>query len=223
MISFPIRAAVFDFDGLILDTEWPEVKAWQEIFNQFDQELPSDWWIGTIGKGADHKVVHPLEILEQLTKSKLDHRALDLAHWERRIELTNEQPIMPGIEARLNEADSKGIALGIASSSRHAWVDGHLQRLGIYDRFSVIVCADDVSRTKPEPDLYLEACRRLGFSAESCIAFEDSPTGARAAKTAGLKVAAVPNSLTKTLEFDSADVKITSLDDSNFDDFASLF
>ena len=111
-----------------------------------------------------------------------------------------------------------GLNLAIASSSPRSWVTGHLEALGLLDRFRTIRCRDDVVHAKPAPDLYLSALAGLGLRADEAIAIEDSPNGSAAAKAAGLYVIAVPNGVTQQLRFDQADLVLPSLADLDLPD-----
>jgi beta-phosphoglucomutase-like phosphatase (HAD superfamily) len=113
----------------------------------------------------------------------------------------------------LDGAAALGLKLAVASSSRHDWVDAYLSRLGLLDRFDAILCADDVTRTKPDPELYAAAVYRLGVETAAAIAIEDSPNGLRAARAAGLFCVATPNPMTALLPLDEADVVVASLSD----------
>jgi beta-phosphoglucomutase-like phosphatase (HAD superfamily) len=103
------------------------------------------------------------------------------------------------------------VKLAVASSSSRAWVAGHLQRLGVLERFEVLKCSDDVERVKPDPALYRAACEHLGVPPARAVAIEDSPNGILAAKRAGLFCVAVPNALTGRLVLDAADLRLASL------------
>jgi len=118
----------------------------------------------------------------------------------------------PGIRELIRLVKAAGLPLAIASSSRHEWVDGHLTRLGLFQEFDAICCADDVARAKPAPDLYLLALHQLGVRAGEALVLEDSPAGVTAAKAAGLTVFAYPNPLTSFLSLDHADARIDRAD-----------
>jgi len=111
----------------------------------------------------------------------------------------------------LDAAREMGVRLGVASSSTRDWVAGHLARLGILERFECLRCRDDVANAKPEPDLYLAVLDCLGVDATEAIAIEDSPNGIAAAKRAGMRCVAIPNSITARLDLSEADVTLTSL------------
>ncbi|HMD80374.1 MAG TPA: HAD-IA family hydrolase, partial [Anaerolineales bacterium] len=129
--------------------------------------------------------------------------------------LTLSQPIMPGVLPTIEEAKRLGLKLAIASSSQHSWVDTHAKRLGIFDHFDAVICADDVGagRTKPNPDLFLLALHQLQIQKNEALIFEDSPNGVKAANLAGIFVVAVPNPVTALLKIDGANLTLASLAD----------
>lgn len=207
-----IKALIFDFDGLILDTESPEVDVWSHIYAEHGFEFPLDEWGRIIGGGgisnfdaADH--------LSLLSQGRLDPASMRIRHRLGSDELTLKQPILPGISDYIGEAKRLGLKLAIASSSNHAWVDTHAKRLGIFDHFDHVICSDDVApgRTKPNPDLYLLALNQLQVRNNEAIVFEDSPNGVKAANRAGIFVVAVPNPITSLLVIDGADLIVRSL------------
>jgi HAD superfamily hydrolase (TIGR01509 family) len=206
-----IRALIFDFDGLILDTEVPEFQSWQEIFQQHGCQLPLETWAKCIGTSSD--AFNPYDYLEIQFGRTVNREAIRLQHRQRCAELLATQPVLPGVQAYLHDAQRLGLQLGVASSSSRAWVTGHLSRLGLIKHFASIRCADDVQHTKPDPALYQAALEAFGLHAKQAIALEDSPNGVLAAKRAGLFCVAVPNALTRQLSLDHADLQLTSLAD----------
>jgi HAD superfamily hydrolase (TIGR01509 family) len=206
----PLRALIFDFDGTILDTETPEVDAWRTIFRSHGLEYPDEYWMHAIGRGADQIDKTPVQLLSELAEIDVS-RADVLFEYERlRMSAIDAAECRPGIRNLISQAMAAGLRLGIASSSHHAWVDRLLSRLGLFDSFSVIACADDVPRAKPFPDLYLSACGQLGVDPADAAAIEDSPNGIRAARDAGLRVVAIPNSCTIRLDLGEADLILDS-------------
>ena len=205
-----IRALIFDFDGLILETEGPEFDSWQWLFREQGTEFPLSFWPSVVGMGVGD-APSILGYLEELLGHPVDREALKEKREQYEAESLLALPIMPGVEAYLEDAKRLGLKLGLASSSDHAWVDGHLARLGLIDYFEVIRCSDDVPITKPDPALYLAALEGLGVRAEETVAFEDSPNGVAAAKGAGLYCVAVPTSITRSLNLDQADRVLDSL------------
>lgn len=207
-----IKALIFDFDGLILDTETPEYEVWREIYQEFGQDLSLELWGQTVGGNAASNFdsfVH----LESLLGRDLASLELETRAFERKLARIHALPPLPGVVEMLNAAQRMGLRLAVASSSRHRWVDGHLARLGLDHFFEAVRCADDVVRTKPEPDLYLAALDALKVSPHEAIAFEDSPNGVRAARRAGLFVVAIPNAATAPLTFKDESLRARSMAD----------
>ena len=206
--GYLIRALIFDFDGLILDTEGPIYRSWLEVFEAYGQALPFELWVKTVG--SSNQAFHPQLHLEKCLGRTLSQEVLE-RRVERRAELVLAQPLLPGVVDLVEGARGGGMKIGVASSSSRDWVDGHLKRLGIRDRFDCLRCRDDVEHVKPEPDLYLAAIDCLGVRAGEAVAIEDSPNGITAAKRAGLRCVAVPNPITLSLDLGEADLRLGSL------------
>lgn len=204
-----IRGIIFDFDGLILETEGPDFQSWQEVYQGFGCTLPFARWAAQIGT-ADG-VFNPYDELEDQLGHPVDRAAIRARRRRRFAELVAAQTVLPGVEEYIAAAERLGLRLGVASSSSRGWVAGHLARLGIDRHFAAIACADDVARTKPDPALYRVALTALDLRPEEAIALEDSPNGIAAAKRAGLFCVAVPNRLTGRLSLTEADLQLTSL------------
>jgi len=217
-----IQALIFDFDGLILDTETPEVQIWQELYARYGQEFPLDQWVRSV-VGATSTNLDPVTHLELLTGLPLDHQALNEQARLTRLDWQSVLPPLPGVADYLDSARLLGLRLAIASSSPHSWVDGYLRRLGFYDLFDVVICREDAHRLKPAPDLFLAALSALHVQADQALAFEDSPNGVKAAKAARLRVVGVPNSVTSRLGPLPADLNLTSLSDLALPGLLSIF
>ena len=203
-----IRAIVFDFDGLILDTELPEFQSWQTIYQAHGYTLPLAVWATCIGTT---EAFDPYAYLEEQLGRAVDREAVQLRQRQRCDALIAAQAVLPGVQDYIADAGRLDLQLGVASSSSRAWVHGHLTRLELHQHFVCIACRDDVPRTKPDPALYQAALAALGVRPEEAIALEDSPNGILAAKRAGLFCVAVPNVLTRQLPLDHADLQIPSL------------
>ena len=204
-----IRALVFDFDGLILETETPAYETWADIYREHGHELPLDRWFDYIGReggffdAADH--------LAALVGEGFDREAARARRDARKTELIAALDVMVGVREYVRDAKRLGLRLAVASSSSRAWVLGHLERLGIGAEWDAVRTREDVARTKPAPDLYLAAVRALGVAPHEAVAFEDSVNGIAAAKAAGLLCVAVPNALTAGMDLSQADVRLGSL------------
>ncbi len=204
-----LEAIVFDFDGLIIETETPVYRAWAEVFERHGHELSLDFWKTIIGRGSNF--FDPVADLEQRLGGPLDREEIQRLRRARERELVEAQPLQPGVEELRSAALEEGVKLAVASSSTRAWVVGHLARRGILDGFQCIRCRDDVERAKPAPDLYLAVVDCLGVRAAGTVAIEDSPHGVQAAKAAGLPCVAVPGPLTEDLDFGAADLLVPSI------------
>jgi HAD superfamily hydrolase (TIGR01509 family) len=206
-----LKALIFDFDGLILDTETPEVTVWQSIYLDHGYELPVEEWEKTVG-GYGISSFDAAEHLAQLTRGRSDPVSLRQRYRKEADEIIHTSPMLPGVMDMIEQAKENGVRVAIGSSSPHSWVDAHATRLGIFQHFDQIICADDVEpgRTKPNPDIYLKALERLNIRAEEAVVFEDSPNGVLAARRAGIFVVAIPNPLTSKMGV-SGDLTLPSL------------
>lgn len=205
------QAVVFDFDGLILDTETAALRSWERTFAEHGVELRLDFWAEVIGTAGTDIVEH----LRELTGRDLDGETVRAAQRVRK-ERLNEAigGPLPGVEQRIAEARELGLALGVASSSSREWVAGHLERVGLLEAFDALACAgSQPGRAKPEPVVYREVTARLGADPGDTLALEDSPHGIAAAKAAGLVCVAVPNAVTSRLDLTAADLVVGSLAD----------
>jgi HAD superfamily hydrolase (TIGR01509 family) len=205
-----IRALLFDFDGLLVDSETPAYAAWQEAYREHGRELALESWAQAIGTidGFD-----PVADLEESLGRTLDRTAVEAAVRTRELAAAQAQPLRPGVVEYLARARELDLHVAIVSSASHRWITEHLERLETADGWACIVAANhDVNRAKPLPVLYLEALETLGVGAAEAIAFEDSPNGVSAAKAAGIFCVAVPNSVTAQLDLSHADLRVESLE-----------
>jgi HAD superfamily hydrolase (TIGR01509 family) len=205
-----IRALVFDFDGLILETETPAYESWAEIYREHGHDIPLERWHGYIGSDSGFD---PAGHLAALVGEGFDRAAAQARRDARKSDMVAALDVMVGVRGYIHDAARRGLRLAVASSSSRAWVLGHLERLGIHDPWDAVLCREDVARTKPAPDLYLAAVTTLGVAPREALAFEDSTNGIAAAKDAGLLCVAVPNALTAGMDQSRADMRLTSLAD----------
>jgi HAD superfamily hydrolase (TIGR01509 family) len=209
-----VRAFLFDFDGLILDTELASRAGWELLYRDHGHELPADLWATLVG--TTHAPWDPRAHLEELVGEPLDWAALNERRYTHEIALIEAEELRPGIAEYLAAARRDGLKRAIVSSSTRGWVDMHLERLEEAVGWDAICTADgDPARAKPAPTLYLEALGLLGVDAADAVAFEDSPHGVRAAKAAGIFCVAIPNEVTRELGLEDAgaDLVLDSLAD----------
>jgi len=215
-----IQGLIFDFDGLILDTETPDLTAWMSIYSKYGGKFDFKSYISFIGK--EYQLHLPVEqlILQKPTLNKYKI----FKEWQQiEKELIEKQPISLGVLDYLKTAKELGLKVGIASSSDRAWVSGHLMRLNIQNFFDTIHTVEDTGIPKPDPALYSLTLKTLGLWPKQVIAFEDSPNGISAAKAAGIYCVAVPNPVTNSLGIDHADLIINSLDQLSLIDLLNKF
>lgn len=199
----PIRALIFDFDGLIIDTESAIYRSWRELYASHGHELSVETFARCIGTDfGEH--YDPMADLEELTGREFDWAAEDTRREERVRQLLAETGELPGVRDRLAEAADLGLRCSVASSSSHRWVNGWLERLGLRHHFTHLSTRDRVARIKPEPDLFLHAIENLGVAPDEALIFEDSLNGLRAALAAGIRCIVVPGPMTRHLDFTGA-------------------
>jgi HAD superfamily hydrolase (TIGR01509 family) len=212
-----IRALVFDFDGLILDTETPLIDAYAEVHARhgvvFDREL------FIRGVGAAEYAFDPWHGFAP----HADRLALESERRAVKDTFLLRQPVLPGVAELLAAGRAAGLHVGLASNSEHTWVDPHLKRLGLFEHFDFIACRGDAPSPKPEPDLYKLVLNRFGLRGHEAVAFEDSHTGALAAKRANLFVVAVPNESTAHHDLSHADLQVKSLAEVSLDVLRARF
>jgi HAD superfamily hydrolase (TIGR01509 family) len=204
-----IRALIFDFDGLVLDTETPVYRSWQEFYASYGGRLEYDEWaqvVGTVSTEADH-----FARLEVQIGYVLDRKTLGPRRRQRESELIQVQPVLPGVKEYLVQGRQLGLKIGMASSAPCQWVEGHLRRLDLLQYFDTIRGLDDVERVKPDPELFLAVLEDLEVEPQEAVVFEDSPNGIRAAKAACLVCVAVPNPVTRQYSLAQADLRLESL------------
>jgi HAD superfamily hydrolase (TIGR01509 family) len=210
-----IQAIVFDFDGLVLDTETPEFHSFQELFTEHGTELTLEVWGACIGTQGGFDPYGHLETCLGRPVDRNQLRLLRKAKYDAKMQAAD---VRPGVRSYLQRAKELGLRIGLASSSKRAWVTGYLEQYGLLSYFDVIRTSEDVERVKPDPALYLKALESLGVPPEAAVAFEDSPNGSLAAKRAGMYCVIVPNEVTSQLPFGVHDLRMGSMADQSLDD-----
>ena len=202
-------AVVFDLDGVIVDTERIVHDVWEETFARYGASFTAEEWATIVGtdKGFD-----PLSAL--VARSTLPVPPLARLQEQvlaRELELLEGISPLPGVVEWIEGARRLAMGVAVASSSPEAWVKSRLKDVGLGDRFLVVSSRSATLAAKPAPDLYLDACRRLGVEPARAIAVEDSANGLKAARAAGLACLAVPNSITAAHDLGEADLIVESL------------
>ncbi len=205
-----MHALIFDFDGLIVDTESAIYEAWRELYLHHGHDLPLATYVQCVGSTFGH--YDPMAALEQLTGGPVNWSEVLPRKDERIRELQHGLDTLPGVRELLLAADRAGIPCAVASSSQSTHVGGWLERTGIRDAFTVIRTRDDVKHAKPAPDLFLAAAEALGLPPCRTLVLEDSANGLRAARAAEAPCVIVPSPVTRGSDFSGAAAVIETLE-----------
>lgn len=193
-----VRALIFDLDGLLFDTERLAATTWREAAHLQGFDLDEPTVRGTVG--LDHGLTRAY--YSRLFGDRFPFEQVEEHHRELfRSRIAKEgPPLKPGVDRILAEAHQRGLGIALGTSSRAVYAHTMLWLAGIVDRFQVLVTRDLVQAGKPAPDIFLKAADLLGLAPGDCLVFEDSPTGVRAARAAGMRVVLVPDLIEPTLE-----------------------
>ncbi|MEK4384065.1 HAD family hydrolase [Aeribacillus sp. FSL K6-2848] len=213
-----MKAIIFDFDGLIIDTETPWFEAYKETLGYYNVDLPLEHYVKSVG--SDNTVLYEFfkqQLGESCNIEEIDTKAESIYKEKMKTPQARE-----GVKDYLQEANDLGYKIAIASSSTREWVTHYLDELGVLNYFNTIITQDDVEKVKPAPDLYLKAVDALNISSNEALAFEDSLNGLQAALAAGLKCVIVPNPVTKSLPFENYDLRLQSMAEKSLSDVIKL-
>lgn len=212
-----LQAVIFDFDGLVTDSEWVIFESAQAAFSVHGHDLSVEAWATVVGINDEHDPRWWDSLCEAAGISGFERALFDVTY-----EATAERealraallalPALPGVEVLVDSLTAAGVPLGVASSSSRGWLERNLDRLGLLDRFGTLVGADVVGGVgKPAPDVYLRACADLGAEPAHSVALEDSAHGVTAATAAGMRAVAVPSRITRFNDFAHADLIVESI------------
>ena len=174
-----IKGLVFDMDGVIFDTEKVYLHTWTKVFHQHGYEMSKDVYISVMGTGRENVKKVFLETfgqdlpIEEMYKEK-DEQLLKVVR-------KGQVPLKLGVKELLSAARQNGYKIALATSSRRERLDIQLKTKNMEEYFDVIVCGDDISKGKPDPEIFLKACYKLKLKPENCIVIEDSLAGIKGA------------------------------------------
>lgn len=211
-----LRALIFDFDGVILDTESAIIEAVRLLHVRHGVSFdPGDLAhaAGSISLGDPW----------QAMPESMDRAQLWREHAVHFDQLCLQLPVLPGVRSWLETARSNGVPVGLASNATAPYLRAHLERLGLAAFFQAVSASDDVANPKPAPDVYLRSAQLIGHHPGDVLAVEDSSVGCQAARSAGLKVLAVPGPSTRNHDFSMAHRVIASLGHLTLDTALGLF
>lgn len=203
------KGIIFDFDGVLVDTEWAIYQSWVHLYAREGQEISIATYAPCLGAGYSHW--DPAAHLEKLTGKKYDWEKETPAR-QAMLEADLERSgLMDGALELLDWCAEQGIGLTVASSSSRRWVQGWLEKLGIYDRFAGVFTRTDGYPVKPNPALFEAAQQCLGLEKVDCLIIEDSENGTIAALNAAIPCVAIPNRMTESSSFSRAAYRSASL------------
>jgi len=198
-----VPALIFDYDGLIADTEALVGTVLVDLLAARGITTGFDSMVGFMGStGVVNDAAWARWVREWLGPDE-DPAAFDEVAWEIIEARRHEVPLCAGIVELLDEAERTGWQVAIGTGQTRWRLEHHLSHLGVLDRFEQIVTAADVARGKPAPDIFLEVARRLGRAPSECVVLEDSVPGYEAARAAGMAVVICPCAVTRHATFPS--------------------
>jgi HAD superfamily hydrolase (TIGR01509 family) len=209
-----LEAVVFDFDGLIIDSEWVIFESAAAAFGIHGHELRLEVWATVVGTNERDEQAEWDQLCAACGISGFAREDFAATYEAQDRSNRDTLPLLPGVQALADALVDAGVGLAIASSSSRDWLDRHVGRLGIDAQFAVLVGADMVGGVgKPAPDVYLRACALLGADPANSVALEDSQHGITAAHAAGMLAVGVPGRVTQSHDFSRADLVVASLEE----------
>jgi HAD superfamily hydrolase (TIGR01509 family) len=205
-----IKAVVFDFDGLMFNTEEIFNLSGKELLRRRGKEMTPAVLSMMMGRRADEAfpmMIEALGLTEEPAVLRAEERKIfhDL--------LWKHVAPMPGLFELLAHIESRGLPKGVATSSRRAYIESLLGHFQLMDRFQVTLTAEDVTQGKPHPEIYLTAAARIGVRPAQMLVLEDSEMGTRAAAAAGAIAISVPHEHSRRHDFSTAHLVAEGLHD----------
>jgi HAD superfamily hydrolase (TIGR01509 family) len=218
----PPAAVIFDFDGIIIDSEVAEFESHRQLYQRFGVQLTVDEWCAHVGYWSEQ---HDESWARKLSARSLTAPSTEIYLLEQRRMFLQLLPLQPmvGIRELLVELSAASIQVAIGSTSPSSWVIPSLETFGLLRKFSAVVTGEQVDRPKPAPDIYLEAARRLSILPSEALVIEDSAPGVAAAKAASMRVVAIPNLLTERHDLTAADLRVSNASQLTLGTLRSLY
>ena len=213
--TVPARGIIFDFDGVLIDSEPLYMRSVNMILAECDApQLSRDEYQEHIGSTAKltWEALTERNNFPDPASSYPDRDEVILEEL-----LRDELQLRPEAEALLAKIADVGVKRGLATASRRKWMSLKLEKLGLVDYFDAAVCSTDVRRTKPAPDIYLKAAELMDLPTDDAVAIEDSPSGIRSAKAAGIRTIGLRTDMTTGLDLSHADEIIHNLQEFDVD------
>ena len=203
-----ISAVIFDMDGLMIDSEPLQKEAWQVTLRRYGHEMDDALFGQLLGLRTSEDAI----LLRERFSLPVTAEALLRQRTEALFaSLPGRVKPMPGLYELLDDLKVRGLCCALATSGEQAYMAMVMRELKLEGAWGTRVVAQDVTRGKPAPDVYLLAAQRLGLPPAQCLVLEDAPNGVAAARAAGMKCVAVPNEFTLSLDLSAADIILPSL------------
>ena len=205
-----IQLVIFDMDGLIFDTERIYYKAWQEAAKAYGYEITWEIYRQIVARNSRYIEI----VLKQILGQELPYKAIEDKKREIANQIVLEEGLVmkPGLIDLLQVLDEKGIKKAVATSSQREKALNYLNMCDLVDRFDTIICGDEVTESKPNPEIFLRAAEKLGACPENTLVLEDSKLGLEAGKKGKMITVLIPDLVSPDLEMQqNADYILKSL------------
>ncbi len=219
----PLEAVIFDFDGVILDTSDQLFQGYKQVFDRFNVKYTEDHFNEVYGlKTKEHFRKILLDNNIDLSDNELNSMVEERDKYYRELCSSNLAPL-PGVKELLMNLSNNKVKIGLATSTSRGNVDFFLPRLGIADFFSEILAGTEVTRGKPNPEIYLKTCKKLDVKPVNCVGIEDTEIGISALKNANMKSIVVTLTNRKHYDFSNADLVVKTLEEIDINVIKKLF
>ena len=188
--GMPLAAVIFDFDGVVIDSHEAHERSWFALADELDRPFTRETFVATFGQ-RNESILPLLGWAEEGDKARIQQLGDRKETLYREILRSEGIQPLPGVVALLEDLRAQGIPSAIGTSTPRANVECVLEITGLTVFFREVASAEDVTRGKPDPEVFLKAAEKLGVAPFACVVIEDAQVGIRAAKAAGMKALAV--------------------------------